>query len=287
MWRIVDVVKIRHGVTLVVGFVTMTLLMAMFERSLIFFPTRYPEGLWDTEAAARGSGCTIEDHFFHADDGTKLHGWWCRRADAAIDSPVLLFFHGNAGNLSDRTELLIELATRTPASVFIVGYRGYGRSEGRPTEAGLYLDARAAWKHLTDECGVSADRVVIHGKSLGGGVAVDLATEAPAAGLVVESSFTSIPDMAGTHYPFVPKFLVRTQMNSLAKIADISIPKLFIHSRQDRVVPFRLGVELFEAAPEPKHFHEVAGADHNNTWLVGGDSYFGALSDFITEATSG
>ncbi len=265
-------------------FATMILLMALFERSLIFFPTRYPDGMWDTAAAARGSGCVIEDHFFTAGDGTRLHGWWCRRLDASSDDPVLLFFHGNAGNLSHRADLLIELATRTPASVFVVGYRGYGRSEGRPKEAGLYLDARAAWKHLTEESGVGADRIVIFGKSLGGGVAVDLAMEAPAAGLIVESSFTSIPDMAGAHYPFVPKFLVRTQMNSVVKIPFISMPKLFIHSREDRVVPYRLGRELFEAATEPKRFHEVVGAGHNDTWLVGGDAYFEALSAFIDDS---
>jgi fermentation-respiration switch protein FrsA (DUF1100 family) len=279
--------KIRHGVTVIVGFATMILLMALFERSLIFFPTRYPDGLWDTDAAARGSGCVIDDHFFTATDGTGLHGWWCRRIDAPADQPVLLFFHGNAGNLSHRADLLIELATRTPASVFVVGYRGYGRSEGRPNETGLYLDARAAWQHLTEESGVGADRIIIFGKSLGGGVAVDLAMEVPAAGLIVESSFTSIPDMAGAHYPFVPKFLVRTQMNSLVKIEFVSMPKLFIHSKQDRVVPFRLGRKLFEAAPEPKRFLEVAGAGHNETWLVGGDAYFEALSEFIFESSRG
>ena len=262
----------------------MILLMALFERSLIFFPTRYPDGMWDTEAAARGTGCVIEDHFFTAKDGTRLHGWWCRRLESRSDDPVLLFFHGNAGNLSHRVDLLIELATRTPASVFVVGYRGYGRSEGRPKEAGLFLDARAAWAHLTEGSGVGADRIVIFGKSLGGGVAVDLALEAPAAGLIVESSFTSIPDMAGAHYPFVPKFLVRTQMNSVAKVPLISIPKLFIHSQNDRVVPYRLGRELFEAASEPKRFHEVVGASHNDTWLVGGDAYFEALSAFIDDS---
>ena len=267
-------------------FATMILLMALFERSLIFFPTRYPDGMWDTEVAARGSGCEIDDHFFPAGDGTRLHGWWCRRLDAGPDEAVLLFFHGNAGNLSHRAELLIELATRTPASVFVVGYRGYGRSEGRPKEAGLYLDARAAWKHLTEEIGVGADRTVIFGKSLGGGVAVDLAMEAPAAGLIIESSFTSIPDMAGAHYPFVPKFLVRTQMNSVVKIPFVSMPKLFIHSREDRVVPYRLGRGLFEAASEPKRFYEVVGAGHNETWLVGGDPYFQALSQFITDSVN-
>ena len=262
----------------------MILLMALFERSLIFFPTRYPDGMWDTDVAARGSGCGIDDHFFTAADGTRLHGWWCRRLDGNSGDPVLLFFHGNAGNLSHRVDLLIELATRTPASVLVVGYRGYGRSEGRPKEAGLYLDARAAWKYLTEEIGIDADLIVIFGKSLGGGVAVDLAMEAPAAGLIVESSFTSIPDMAGAHYPFVPKFLVRTQMNSVVKIPFISMPKLFIHSREDRVVPYRLGRDLFEAATEPKRFHEVVGAGHNDTWLVGGDAYFEALSAFIDDS---
>jgi fermentation-respiration switch protein FrsA (DUF1100 family) len=278
--------KIRHGATVIIGFATMILLMALFERSLIFFPTRYPDGLWDTEVAARGSGCVIDDHFFTATDGTRLHGWWCRRIDAPADQPVLLFFHGNAGNLSHRADLLIELATRTPASVFVVGYRGYGRSEGRPSEEGLYKDARAAWQHLTEESGVGAERIIIFGKSLGGGAAVDLAMEVPAAGLIVESSFTSIPDMAGAHYPFVPKFLIRTQINSLVKIEFVSMPKLFIHSKQDRVVPYRLGRKLFEAAPEPKRFYEVVGAGHNDTWFVGGESYFKALGDFIADATN-
>ena len=264
----------------------MILLMALFEESLIFFPTRYPDGMWDTEVAARGSGCAIDDHFFTAGDGTRLHGWWCRRLDADPAGPVLLFFHGNAGNLSHRADLLIEFATRTPASVFIVGYRGYGRSEGRPKENGLYLDARAAWKHLTEEKGVAAQRVVIFGKSLGGGVAVDLALEAPAAGLIVESSFTSIPDMAGAHYPFVPKFLVRTQMNSVVKVPLISIPKLFIHSQQDRVVPYRLGRDLYDAAAAPKRFYEVVGSGHNETSLVGGNEYFEALSQFISDSVN-
>jgi fermentation-respiration switch protein FrsA (DUF1100 family) len=271
----------------VVGFATMILLMALFERSLIFFPTRYPDGFWDTEAVARGSGCVIEDRFFSAEDGVRLHGWWIRRVGGGDDDRVLLFFHGNAGNLSHRAELLFELVTRVPARVFMVGYRGYGRSEGRPSEDGLYLDARAAWRHLTVEEGLPPGRIVIFGKSLGGAVAIDLATEVEPAGLIVESSFTSIPAMAGRHYPFVPKFMIRTRMNSLAKIRTISCLKLFIHSKVDRVVPYALGRKLFEAAPEPKRFHEVLGAGHNETWLVGGNTYFDALSRFVGEAEKG
>ncbi len=279
-------IGLRFVVTVVIVFVTMILLMALFERSLIFFPTRYPDGLWDTELAARGSGCVIEDHFFTADDGTRLHGWSCRRIDAPPDQPVLLFFHGNAGNLSHRADLLIELARRTQAGVFVVGYRGYGRSEGRPSENGLYQDARAAWGHLAEASGVGAERIIIFGKSLGGAVAVDLAVDVDAAGLIVESSFTSIADMAGAHYPFVPKFMIRTRMDSIGKISAVRGPKLFIHSQLDRVVPYRLGRALFEAAPEPKRFYEVVGAGHNETWLVGGEAYFEALSAFIAEVTA-
>jgi len=275
----------RLGLGLAV-FAAIILLMALFERSLIFFPTRYPDGFWDVDAVVTGTGCIVEDCFFATDDGVRLHGWWSRRASARDDDPVILFFHGNAGNLSHRADLMIELTRRLPAQVFVVGYRGYGRSEGRPSEAGLYLDARAAWRFLSSERGVASERIVVFGKSLGGAVAIDLAMHVTPAGLIVESSFTSVPAMAGRHYPFVPKFLIRTQMNSLAKIPLVSCPKLFVHSKADRVVPYALGRELFEAAPEPKRFYEVVGAGHNETAPVGGSAYFEALSEFVSACTN-
>jgi fermentation-respiration switch protein FrsA (DUF1100 family) len=128
---------------------------------------------------------------------------------------------------------------------------------------------------------VDADGIVVFGKSLGGAVAVDLAADVAPAGLIVESSFTSIPDMARRHYPFVPPSLIRTRMDSLAKIGTVQCPKLFIHSRHDEVVPFSMGERLFEAAAPPKGFHEVAGAAHNETWVVGGSSYLAAVGEFI------
>lgn len=258
-------------------------LMVVFEDSLIFFPTRYPDGGWDVEAVARGTGCTVEDCFFVSEDGVRLHSWWCRRAAADPNGPVILFFHGNAGNLSHRADLMLELADRVGAEVVVAGYRGYGRSEGRPSEEGLYADARAAWRFVTVDRGVDPGRVVVFGKSLGGAVAVNLAAESDPAGLIVESSFTSIPDMAARHYPFVPKALLRTRMDSLAKIGGIGCPLLVMHSRADEVVPFELGRALFEAAPEPKTFFEVEGAGHNETWLVGGQGYFEAISRFVEE----
>jgi len=271
----------RLGLAVAV-FAIILLLMALFERSLIFFPTRYPDGFWDVSAVASGTGCVVEDCFFETDDGVRLHGWLSRRERGGEADPVVLFFHGNAGNLSHRADFILELTTRLPARVLAVGYRGYGRSEGRPSEGGLYADARAAWRFLATEKGVAADRVVVFGKSLGGAVAIDLAMEVSAAGLIVESSFTSVPEMAGKHYPFVPKFLIRTRMDSLAKIPHITVPKLFIHSRADRVVPYALGRELYDAAPEPKTFYEVVGAGHNETALVGGNAYFEALSGFVS-----
>ncbi len=271
----------------VLSFVIMIVLMALFERSLIFFPTRYPDGLWDVEVVASGTGCVIEDRNYAAVDGVRLHSWWVRRTEGGERDPVLLFFHGNAGNLSHRAELAMMLCQRVGAQVFVAGYRGYGRSEGKPSESGLFLDARAAWNDVAATGGTRPEDVVIFGKSLGGAVAVDLAMEVDAAGLIVESSFTSIPEMAGRHYPFVPRFLIRTRMNSLAKIPFVTSPKLFIHSKTDEVVPFELGRKLFEAASEPRLFHEVLGAGHNETWLVGGEDYFRAIHDFVTNVCPG
>ncbi len=255
----------------------------ILENQLIYFPTRYPEGLWDPKAVTANSGCTIEDQFFLTSDGLKLHGWLCRpmHAEGLTGDMVLLVFHGNAGNLSQRAELLFRLAM-TPAQVFIIDYRGYGRSEGKPTEKGLYLDARAAWDHLVGKRSFSPDQIVLFGKSLGGAVAVDLATEVKPAGLIVQSSFTSVPDMAAVHFPFVPKALIRTRMDSLSKIGGIKVPKLLIHSSADEVVPFEMGRRLYEAASEPKRFFAVEGAGHNETLVVGGHAYNAAIRDFVS-----
>jgi fermentation-respiration switch protein FrsA (DUF1100 family) len=265
------------------AFAAAVVLMVVFEDSLIFFPTSYPDGEWDVEAVAQGTECTVEDCFYAGEDGVRLHSWWCRRVAANPNEPVILFFHGNAGNLSHRAELMFDLASRVGSTVMVVGYRGYGRSEGRPSEDGLYADARAAWRFATVDRGVDPGRVVVFGKSLGGAVAVNLATETELAGLIVESSFTSIPDMAARHYPFVPKFVIRTRMESLAKIGSIGCPLLVIHSQNDEVVPYELGRNLYEAAVEPKTFYEVVGAGHNETWMVGGHRYFEAIARFVAQ----
>ena len=259
--------------------------MVFFEESMIFFPDPYPSGEWDAAVVSSGSGATIEDCFFDASDGVKLHGWWCRPspdATGATAGMVLLWFHGNAGNLAHRAPQMLALA-RIPAQVFIVDYRGYGRSEGRPDEHGLYRDGRAAWDYLTGARDVDPERIVIHGVSLGGAVAVNLATEVEAAGLIVQSSFTSVPDMAAHHYRIVPKWLVRTRMNSIAKIGDVDCPVMVIHSKGDEVVPFVHGQRLYDAARGDRRFVEISGAAHNETSLVGGNRYFAAIREFLED----
>ncbi|HKY04247.1 MAG TPA: alpha/beta hydrolase [Blastocatellia bacterium] len=281
-WRVARVL-------LLISIALVVLVMA-FEDKLIYFPAKYPAGDWDAATVAardRGLSPRVEDCFFQASDGVKLHGWYATPArktaagsEAVSSKMTLLWFHGNAGNIAYRYDM-IRVLTELPIDVFIIDYRGYGRSEGQPSEQGLYKDARAAWDYLIDRRGAKPERVVILGKSLGGAPAIDLASRVTPAGLIIQSSFTSISDMAATVLPFFPTMILRTKMNSVEKIKNVTCRKLFIHSPADEVVPFSLGRRLFEAAPEPKQFYEVAGASHNDTYIRGGKAYLETLRAFI------
>jgi uncharacterized protein len=261
-----------------------------FENKLIYFPSKYPEGLWDVDNIPSREGeivPKVEDCYVETSDGLRLHGWFCaphRRSGVALvpvqTDKVLLWFHGNAGNITYRYDMIREMM-ELPIEVFIIDYRGYGRSEGKPTESGLYLDARAAWDYLTKTRGTPADHIIIFGKSLGGAPAVDLACQVEPAGLIVQSSFTSAADMAAVVLPFFPTVFLHTKMDSIHKIANVHCPKLFIHSPADEVIPYKLGRRLYEAAPEPKEFYEVKGAPHNATYIVGGKPYFDQLRRFV------
>src|SRR5262245_64930991 len=261
-----------------------------FEDKLIYFPTRYPDGYWTIREDCVKDGeilPAVEDCNFSTSDSVALHGWYCSplRCQDGKGTPtdtkmVVLWFHGNAGNISYRYDM-IRAMMEIPVQVFIIDYRGYGKSEGTPTEKGLYIDAQAAWEHLTITRRIEPQRIVIFGKSLGGVPAIDLASRVKPAGLIVQSSFTSAGDVAARLIPFLPRFLLHTRMDSISKIGRVNCPKLFVHSRADEVIPYELGWKLFEAATEPKEFYEVKGAPHNATYLVGGKPYFDALRRFI------
>lgn len=232
--------------------------LAPLERSLLFRPAPYPNGNWQPV------GLGQEDAWFEADDGTRLHGWF-----VAPPRPqaVALLLHGNGGNITQLDSILRVLRDRHNLAVMTFDYRGYGRSEGQPNEAGILMDARAARAWLARRTGVRESDIVVFGRSLGGGVAVDLAANDGARGLVLTSTFTSLPDVGAHHFRLVPTHLLMTnRLDSLQKIGRYQGPLLQSHGDADRVVPYSLGVTLFEAAPGPKRFVTIAGGGHNDPW---------------------
>ena len=219
-----------------------------------------------------------EDVFLETKDGVRIHGFWLPAKGA---TRALLFFHGNAGNASHRLPNAAELvALRT--SVLLVDYRGYGLSDGTPSEAGVYADAQAALSHLMDERGLPMNRIVVFGRSLGGAVAVDIVQDRDVAGLILESTFPSVAAIARSVLPPAAPFL-RGRFDSKSKIARLRAPLLFFHGDRDEIIPFSLGQELFEAAPESKDFERIEGAGHNDTTSVGGRPYFERIRRFLDE----
>ncbi len=228
--------------------------------ALLYLPSRR---ITQTPAAAGLRFANVE---FRADDGERLHGWWVP-ASAPIVGHVLLC-HGNAGNIGDRVPHLA-LLSAAGFDVLAFDSRGYGRSSGRPGEHGTHRDARAARDALGRQDGVDAARVLYLGESLGGAVALALALERPPAGLILQSAFTSVRDMARRHYPFLPHGLVPDAYPNLRRIARLQAPLLVLHGARDDIVPLMHGEELYEAAPEPKRIQVFPDAGHND--LIGPD----------------
>lgn len=246
-------------------------LIAMFlENTLIFYPSLYPEGQWNPK------GLKFEDAWFQAADGTKLHGWYVPKKNAKA---AVLFCHGNAGNITGRTGILGLLHTRVGVSTLIFDYRGFGRSEGEPDEAGVLADARAARQWLAKREGIAETDVVVMGESIGGAVAVDLAARDGAKALVLESTFNNMPDVAAYHYPWLPvRWAMRTRLDSAAKIKDYHGPLLQTHGDVDEIVPLRFGQRLFEAANAPKRFLLYPGHHHNEPMPL---DYYDRLAGFL------
>jgi fermentation-respiration switch protein FrsA (DUF1100 family) len=265
----------RHPLVIlavVVGlYAAVCVLAFVFQRRLVFFPSR------DLFATPGQAGMAYRDVTFRADDDVELHGWFVPASGA---KRILLFCHGNAGNISDRLES-IRVFHDLGLSVFIFDYRGYGRSGGQVSEAGTYRDARAAYRYLLDTEGARAEDILFFGRSLGGSVAIELATEFRPAALIVESCFPTIADVGARAYPFLPvRPLMRVRYDSTERIRRVDCPKLFIHSRDDEIVPFDLGRRLHDMAASPKEFLEIRG-DHNAGFVVSGGLYRGGLERFL------
>ena len=223
-------------------------------------------------------GLEGEEVFLSTEDGVRIHAFQLPSPGA---TRAILFLHGNAGNASHRLPNAAELV-RLGAHVLLLDYRGYGLSEGTPSEAGVFADARAGLAHLLEERGIPERRIVLFGRSLGGAVAVDLAQDRNLAGVILESTFTSAADVARAAFGPLGG-LVRGSFESDAKIARVRAPLLFFHGDRDEIIPFELGRRLYERAPEPKSFETLRGAGHNDTTLVGGQPYFARIGRFLDE----
>ena len=246
------------------------------EEKFIFFPD--PK----VDVTPRDVGLPFDDVFFTTGDGVRLNGWFVPYPGSKI---TLLWFHGNAGNISHRVENIKLLHQKVNINVFIFDYRGYGRSEGRVSEQGTYKDATAALEYLRSRGDVEPGGIIFFGRSLGAAVAADLAAREDCLALILESPFVSIREMAGAAFPFLPIGpLLRTRYDVVEKIAKVRAPLLVLHGDQDEVVPYEQGKKVFAAAPGPKEFYTIRGARHNDTYIAGGAAYFKAWKNFIDRA---
>ena len=264
---------IRTIIVVVVGlYIIFVIILWLFQSHLVYFPQS------EITITPDQVGIPYEGMSFEASDGVKLSGWFIPAENAR---GVILFCHGNAGNISHRLES-IRIFHRLSLDVFIFDYRGYGKSEGKPTEQGTYLDAEAAWRYLVEDRRADPARIIIFGRSLGGAVASWLAKTQTAGALIVESAFTSVPDIGTEAYPFLPvKLLSRFNYSTVDYIHEVKCPVLIVHSGDDELISFSHGQRLFEAANEPKDFLEISGS-HNDGFLISAEKYDVGLDLFIS-----
>lgn len=263
MWTLLLAIPIGYGLLVV--------LMYFMQDYLVYFPTRV------VPTTPADLDLEYDDVYLTTADQIRVHGWWIP-ADSA--QATVIVCHGNGGNIGHRLET-IRIFRQLALNVFIFDYRGYGQSEGKPTEEGTYRDAAAAWQFVTGEKGVPVERLILFGRSLGGAVASRLAERHPPAALILESTFTSLPDAGAAAYPFLPvRLLARHRYDTAERLPRIHCPVLVIHSPDDEIVPFHLGQKVYERANPPKEFFELNGG-HNEGFLVSITAYRAKLKAFI------
>ncbi len=257
-------------------YLVLVILLLAFENSFVFFPQMGRlTGDWNPP------GLPVEDVSLTASDGPRLHAWWIPAPQAEF---TFLMFHGNAANLPNRADIYRFLHA-LQVNILAVEYRGYGRSEGSPSEQGIYLDARAGYQHLVQQRGIPPQRIIAFGASLGSAVAADLAAEREVGALVLEAPFPSAAAVARRVYAFLPGLgsLMRTKLDIAAKLARVRAPLLVIHCTRDPVLAFSFGEAVFAAANEPKQFARIEAACHEDASLVDPAAYRAALLEFLKQ----
>jgi len=268
-----------NGRTIALAGLAGLMLGGLLDHQYVYYPGRWQPGDWAGRAKL-----PLRDVWVTTSDGMKIHGWLVE----ADGSPgVLLWSHGNAGTIIDRLPVVQALHARG-LSVLLFDYRGYGQSQGRPSEPGLYRDAEAMYEELTVRRAVAPERVVLFGSSLGAAVATETATRHPAAGLILETPFPSIPAVAQSLYGSLPlHLLLAARYDVVSRLPNVRMPILVIHGDQDRIIPLALGRRVYDVAPQPKSFYVVPGADHNDIPWVAGPQYVQRLREFVEQVTAG
>lgn len=257
-------------------YVALAVVIFVFQSRLVFLPDLAGRAVVDTPERM---GLVYEDVELQTADGKVLHGWWLPHAQAR---GTLLFQHGNAGNISHRLDSLM-IFHDLGLNVFIYDYRGYGQSTGRPSEQGVYVDAETAWAWLVEDQGIDAGEIILFGRSMGAAIAAELGRRVNAGGLILESSFTSVPDIGAEVYWWLPvRLLARIRFPTVEYVAESNAPVLIVHSPDDEIIPFAHAERIFEAAPEPKSLLEMRG-DHNTGFLMSRDIYRDGLDRFLNE----
>jgi len=250
--------------------------MSLLEGRFLYFPLRR------LDAKPADYRLRSEELRLTTSDGVRLHGWWIHGGGRR----VVLLFHGNAGNISHRLDRAKLFVDRLGVDLFLVDYRGYGLSDGRPSELGLYRDGFAIYDAARKR-GFPPARLVLLGESLGCAVAVEVALARPCAGVALETPFLSVPALARKHYPFVPGFLIQSRYDTESKIARVTQPKLLVAGGLDDIAPAAHARRLFELAKPPKELLVVPGAGHNDTYVAGGEKYLAVWRRFLDAINSG
>ena len=259
------------AIIIIASWLILSFMIFINQKNLIYVPTNHymntPESY----------DLSYEKHILTTKDGEKINSWFIPHPNPRS---TLLFLHGNGGNISTRLDS-INIFHQLGLSVFIIDYRGYGNSSGSPSEEGTYIDAETSWLFLRNTKNINAQNIIIYGRSLGGAIAIWLAEKYKSSALIVESSFTSIIDMGRHNYPYLPiGLLAKIRYPSDKRISNIDIPKLFIHSMDDDIVPYKFGKKLFDLASSPKEFLKINGL-HNDGFLISGDRYINGIDNFL------
>ena len=266
---------VRLLFSVLVGYILVLVLVRIFEARFVFFPD-YPgrlAGDWNPRNLA------VQDTWLTTSDGAKLHAWWIPNEKAKF---TFLAFHGNAGNIADRAPIY-EFLRDAPGNVLAVEYRGYGQSEGKPSEAGLYRDAATAYQYLINAKRIDPKTIISFGQSLGTAVAAHLAAQQQVGAVILEAPFPSAARLAKLIFRFLPglSFLVRGQFDTQARVQEIHAPIFIVHCRQDPVLPFTLGQEVYLASNPPKTLLEINGLCHEEASIIAREKYRAALQNFL------